>query len=124
MKNKNFQTNKVDVIKRREVTDFLKGNDCRLAHPEDLFTHLHRVTNGSPCNKCNCKPCKLFDQFKREDLRNVLVEVRDANSRFGLKTNAELAAELGITKRQVAKRRIPGTNEVRKEESPESSEEK
>jgi hypothetical protein len=49
-----------------------------------------------------------LDRFQREDKQGFRPTVGEP----GLKTNAELAAEHGITKRQAAKRRIAGTNDL------------
>lgn len=102
-----------DTIIRREVTTFLNNSECELSTPSDMFIAIYRSTNGQPCADCALKPCALLNRFKHEDIYGY--QSKPKVHSCDLKTNAELAAMHGITKRQVAKRRIPGTNDLRSE---------
>ena len=115
MRNFHDKNKKGDIIHRRAVTEFSTVAGCSLAYPALVFIDIYRLTNGQPCENCNCKPCKLLDRFVREDNCLSRRPSREPNYRADLKTNPELAAEFGITKRQVAKRRIPGTNTIRED---------
>ncbi len=99
-------------INRRDISVFTIQDGCKLAETM-LFNTIYDVNNGYPCVSCAFRPCYLYDKLKDQDKRG------ESNApkvhACDLKTNAELAAIHGISKRQVAKRRITGTNDLRDE---------
>lgn len=105
-------TSRLTSIDRRDVSVFTIQNGCKLAETM-IFNAIYDVTNSYPCVSCAFKPCALFDTFKSQGKRGV--SNKPNVHPCDIKTNAELAAIHGISKRQVAKRRIPGTNDLRDE---------
>jgi len=93
----------------RVVTEFTVAAGCTLAESSGILQGIYALEGGHPCDGCSCKPCSLLEQFKREDKSP---QSNGTLAVVNLKTNAELAADHGITKRQAAKRRIQGTNEL------------
>jgi len=90
-----------------ELRVFLKG-DCELTKPEpSVLVDIYNQTNGNPCNGCGCKSgCPLYLKLGRYTKKGSKpVRARDLAS---VTTNAELAAEKGISKRQAAKLRRAG----------------
>ena len=94
------------------------GAKCTFLYGEHsngkLFAGLLIANHGYVCKECgdrnleSCTPVnpKLIDAIRDgRTLGNVLARVQKA---FGHKTNAQLANELGISKRQVSKRRKRG----------------
>lgn len=94
---------------RRAVTEFTFEAGCTLAQTPGILPGIYALEGGHPCDGCACKPCDLLEKFKRED---KAPQSNGTPAVANLKTNAELAAEFNITKRQAAKRRIQGTNEL------------
>lgn len=110
MKNRNNNIKTNDVIKRRDINEFINNRGCTLSQTYLLFIDIYGDTLGQPCVGCACKPCSLLDKFKAEDSGRPYVAGVGA-----LKTNAELAVLFNVSKRHVAKFRIPGTNELQEE---------
>ena len=86
----------------REIHEYVEAG-CKLADPILIFAGIYQLTNGQPCNGCSYKNgCTAI--HKINTTKNA--------KKSSLMTNAQLASELGISKRQVSKLRIPGTNEI------------
>lgn len=85
---------------------FLAG--CSLATSALLIAGIYKETNGNPCEDCSYREqnCRLFNWMKKNPAKVIKPEA------LNLKTNKELADIHGITKRQVAKRRVPGTDQL------------
>ena len=90
------------------------GNGCQLIDPDpDLLTLIYAETSGWPCNGCShtltCQTYHLVEKSEHEleeDARFEACFSRPAGKKT--ETNAEIAARLGISKRQVAKMRRNG----------------
>lgn len=81
---------------RRIVTAFTKDIGCELSHPPAIFYAIYNLTNGYPCDDCGYNDnCAAVKQFNKEDSKTV--------SGAWFKTNAEIARELGVSKRQASK---------------------
>jgi hypothetical protein len=96
---------KADRIKRRALIEFSKANGCELSEPLDMFTGIYAATTGNPCEGCTFSDkCVLLKKFRDADKApsSKIIEP--------IKTHAELAKIYNVSKRQVAKHRIPGTN--------------
>ena len=88
------------MIRGRTVEDYLKEG-CELANPQAaVLIGIYHASGGQPCKECGCKPCKVFDKFSKTRSRKPVAS--------NVKTNAEIAKERGISKRQVAKMRKEG----------------
>ena len=92
----------------REIHEYV-DEKCQLATSNVLvFEGIYKMTNMNPCHGCGYNhnnKCPVFLKFKREGG----IPIR--NPKYpSLMTNAQLASELGISKRQVSKLRIHGTN--------------
>lgn len=79
-------------------------NGCLLAYPNpDMLRGIHAATHGRPCDGCS---------HKRECATYRLVPMASAVNRAAAdasrETDPEVAARLGITKRQAAKMRQRG----------------
>jgi len=96
---------------RRAVTEFTLADGCTLANPPQILAGIYSATNGHPCDDCGCKPCTLLTKFQDQDKRGAVGG--NVPSGTVLLTNAELGAKHGVSKRQAAKRRIPGTDKLR-----------
>lgn len=91
------------------VTDFFRS-DCELKDPRDVFLYIYKQSGGNPCFECAYNE-KTVDRpdgcpVRAELLRRRLPGAPPKPPKP--KTNAELAKELGISKRQVAKKRARG----------------
>lgn len=86
---------------RRAWTAFKKEDGCELAEPKEIFLGIYAATAGHPCDGCLLGECNLLKRFQEEDRNHV--NLGTLLERVKIKTNAELAAELGISKRQAAK---------------------
>jgi hypothetical protein len=92
----------MNILKnRRALTEFKKEDGCELSEPKEIFFGIYAETSGHPCDGCLLGECNLLKRFQQEDrnsnsLGNLIKQLKP-------KTNAELAAELGISKRQAAK---------------------
>jgi hypothetical protein len=96
----------------RAYTEFTFELGCRLAENPGVLIGVYGLTAGHPCDDCAMKPCTLLSKFQAEDKGFVAPTKQQL---AGLKTNAELAAIHGISKRQVSSRRIKGTDELNPE---------
>lgn len=89
-----------------EMVDLIR-ECCELSR---YFPGLYQVTAGDPCKDCaTVLTCPV-----REKLKTKAVTV---SAKIPVETNAQIAARLGITKRQVAKRRKEGTLDVQSNKS-------
>jgi hypothetical protein len=97
---------KTDIIKRRALIEFSIEKGCELSDPIDLFTGIYVATAGNPCEGCTFSAkCVLLKKFRDAD------KAPASKINEHLKTHADLAKVYNVSKRQVAKHRIPGTNE-------------
>ena len=93
-----------------KLNAMLKGDSgCNLVGKGDqiaIFIGIFKATSGNPCPGCAwLGHCEFL---KKEERRKKMKKM----GKFGkhdFKTNAELAKELGISKRQVSRKRIEGT---------------
>lgn len=116
MKNHNFQKKKEFMfghqqVEKRNIDLFSKEEGCKLAFPLDIFQAIYLMSNGHPCTDCSINPCHLHEKFMKEDNERKDIK-KEAFPR--LLTNGEMALILNMTKRQISKLRIPGTNEIKK----------
>ncbi len=93
---------------RQIISNYQEANCNWLSGPManlNLFVGLLSETSGQVCDGCgikeNCTPV-TFSKVSISDISTTLQSIPHT------KTNAELAQELGISKRQVAKRRKRG----------------
>lgn len=90
-------------------TDFYLS-ECELKDPPDVFLYIYKASGGNPCFECAYNE-KTVD---RPDGCPVRAELQRRRLPGGPpkapkpKTNAELAKEMGVSKRQVAKMRAKG----------------
>lgn len=74
-----------------------------------LITALYIVTQGNPCNECHCKlTCPAWKLIKAEEEARRSANRPRTGEPCG-PTNSELAARLGVSKRQISKMRTKGT---------------
>ena len=82
--------------RRRALTDFTKEIGCKLSEPPEIFTAVYAISYGHPCDECGYNTsCEAIKHFNSEDSNTV--------SGAWFKTNAEIAKELGVSKRQASK---------------------
>lgn len=88
-----------------EMTDYRKV-DCQLWKDNPaIFMGLYKEVNGNVCDGCGfnlSNECKGYREI-------ALIKNHQTAGLRKYKTNAELAAELGVSKRQVSKMRKFGT---------------
>lgn len=83
-----------------EMVDLIREG-CELSR---YFPGLYQVTAGDPCKDCaTVSTCPVKIKLSTKPKINPSIPTE---------TNAQIAARLGITKRQVAKRRKEGTLDV------------
>jgi hypothetical protein len=90
-------------------TDFYQS-ECQLKEPKDVFLYIYKASGGNPCFEC------AYNEKTKEHPEGCPVRAELMRRRLpgappkppGPKTNAELAKELGVSKRQVAKMRARG----------------
>jgi hypothetical protein len=78
-----------------------------------MFVSIYGMTFGQPCTDCAYKPCSQLHQFITED--KLTAQGVPVKPNLTLLTNKEMADKCGISKRQVSKLCIHGTNDIRKE---------
>ncbi len=92
---------------KAELKVFLtKG--CELANPESaILIDIYNQTNGDPCNGCGyISDCELYRKLGRYSKKNS--RPGRTHNLKSVATNAEIAEEKGISKRQAAKLRREG----------------
>jgi len=97
---------------KTKVTDF-NEKTCELFHPYYIFRVIHEQTNGDPCTT----GCVYFDEGGCSGYKNLKKASNPALPIY--MTNAEIAAEMNCTPRQVSKMRKTGTlpNKYKKEKN-------
>jgi|ADurb_Leu_03_Slu_FD_contig_21_642207_length_757_multi_5_in_0_out_0_1 hypothetical protein len=93
----------MSVLKnRRAVTQFNEENGCHLAKEKAIFYVIYAMSNGHPCDGCGyLGTCSQVRVFRQEDRNQDNID--NSSKKLKPKTNAEVAAELGISKRQTSK---------------------
>lgn len=88
-------------MKTTSIATFVTSG-CSLADtmPVRAFAELYRMANNDPCKGCTM-PCELKSKLNDREKR-----VTKTGSSM---TNKQIADNLGISKRQVAKMRAAGT---------------
>jgi len=87
---------------KTKVIDFTEAT-CELFHPYQIFRVIHEQTKDDPCTT----DCAYFDNGNCPDYKNLKITASPALSIY--MTNAEIAAEMNCTPRQVSKMRKLGT---------------
>jgi len=88
----------------RKSFNWYINNGCELQRPSmGTFVLVYQKSGGDPCRECNCK-----DTCKAWPLINHPTSKLQPASSAKVETNADIAARLGISKRQVAKLRKAG----------------
>jgi hypothetical protein len=89
----------------RKSSDWYVRNGCELQNPSmKMFEQVYSMSGGNPCDGCNCKDtCNAWPLVNTSSSKS-----QPTTSTEKVETNAEIAARLGISKRQVAKRRKQG----------------
>jgi hypothetical protein len=89
-------------------TDMIRpGSGCDLAEGREYgyFAGIWKLTGGNPCKGCFTKGyCGFMKKYRQKDKDQRVADF----GKHAHKTNAELAAELGVSKRQIAKMRKRG----------------
>jgi hypothetical protein len=81
-------------------TDYLRSS-CKLAK-DKMFPYLWKVANKYPCPGCVYEnECKARKELEHKNSPKLI-------PRKNAETNAQIAARLGVTKRQVSKMRARG----------------
>lgn len=80
------------------------ANGCELQSPDrSSLEYIYSVTDGEPCTECNCKAtCPAWPKV------HTIGHHQPDKVQVPQETNAQIAARLGISSRQVAKRRAAG----------------
>jgi len=87
---------------KTKVTDF-NETTCELFHPYPIFRAIHEQTKGDPCTT----GCAYFDDGNCPGCKNLKTIPAPILPTY--MTNAEIAAEMCRTPRQVSKMRKLGT---------------
>jgi hypothetical protein len=72
---------------------------------QTIFNGLHENTNGSICET----GCAYIDKCQAYRILSSRLTETPEEKKIPMPTNAQIAAKLGVTKRQVSKMRIKGT---------------
>jgi len=95
----------MDLETHDKYVDMIRpGSGCEFAKDFNVFRVIFKLTNGNPCKGCG-------DSSGCEFLKKTMVKIvghEGVRRLLGRKTNAELAKELGVSKRQIAKMRKRG----------------
>ena len=95
----------------RQIYEYVEAR-CQLSDPILIFKGIYDLTNGKPCDGCGYKSgCTAIKKFSKEIISTATTVIKNSKNP-PLMSNAQLAAEFGISKRQVSKLRIPGTNDI------------
>jgi hypothetical protein len=95
--------NVINNLTKREIDDFPREK-CQLNDMSNTFFHIWLISKKQPCIGCSYgSSCDLLKTFLKEDSGES-----EQKAPIATKTNVQLAEELGISSRQVAKRRKEG----------------
>ena len=89
-----------------EFVDYIRPDSgCELAKSLAVFKGIWRLTNEKPCLGCGFRiGCSFLEKILQEDVR----EKKENFGKVNFKTNAQVAKEKGISKRQASKLRRKG----------------
>lgn len=88
------------MVNRDKFVDMIRPKSgCDLANDYGYFKGIWDSSNGNPCWGCGSNPCAFLNKKEAKTK-----EKRKAKfMKVDFQTNAELAKEMGITKRQVSR---------------------
>jgi len=91
-------------MQKIELVDFIRS-DCKLLKPDvSILIEIYKLSNGDPCRECCYNgSCQVLKSFQLKEYHKA-----SGQTKYIGKTNQQIADELGISKRQVAKMRKRG----------------